>query len=72
MKNLLTMYCRFFVLFLSLCVSLADTTKDQYVEEVETGAYESRMDESLLIQQKPVSRGKLEARADSIRVQNST
>ena len=55
--------------FLAFCISLVDATKDQYVEEMEPGAYESRTDESLLIQQKPVSRGKLEARTDSVRVQ---
>uniref|UniRef100_A0A8B9H606 Anoctamin n=1 Tax=Astyanax mexicanus TaxID=7994 RepID=A0A8B9H606_ASTMX len=49
---------------------MADTSKDQYAEEMETGAYESRADESFLIQQKPVSRGKLEARADSVRGNN--
>ncbi|XP_066523223.1 anoctamin-3 [Hoplias malabaricus] len=47
-----------------------DARKDQYVEEMETGAYGSRTDESLLIQQKPLSRGKLEARTDSVRGNN--
>ncbi|XP_053092873.1 anoctamin-3 isoform X3 [Pangasianodon hypophthalmus] len=47
--------------------STVDVSNGQYVEEMETAAYESRTDESLLIQQKPVSRGKLEARTDSLR-----
>ncbi|GAA6070917.1 anoctamin-3 isoform X2, partial [Tachysurus ichikawai] len=42
----------------------------QHVEEMETAVYESRTDESLLIQQKPASRGKLEARMDSVRGTN--
>uniref|UniRef100_W5LEW6 Anoctamin n=1 Tax=Astyanax mexicanus TaxID=7994 RepID=W5LEW6_ASTMX len=54
----------YFSLFLS--VSMADTSKDQYAEEMETGAYESRADESFLIQQKPVSRGKLEGNNPAI------
>lgn len=45
-----------------------DVSNGQHVEEMETAVYESRTDESLLIQQKPASRGKLEARMDSVRV----
>ncbi|KAI5100533.1 anoctamin-3 isoform X3 [Silurus meridionalis] len=47
-----------------------DVSNGQYVEEMETAVYESRTDESLLIQQKPTTRGKLEARTDSVRGMN--
>ncbi|KAF4081317.1 hypothetical protein AMELA_G00159960 [Ameiurus melas] len=47
-----------------------DVNNGQYVEEMETAVYESRTDKSLLIQQKPTSRGKLEARTDSVRGTN--
>ncbi|XP_047675490.1 anoctamin-3 isoform X2 [Tachysurus fulvidraco] len=47
-----------------------DVSNGQHVEEMETAVYESRTDESLLIQQKPASRGKLEARMDSVRGTN--
>ncbi|XP_017341473.1 anoctamin-3 [Ictalurus punctatus] len=47
-----------------------DVNNGQYVEEMETAVYESRTDKSLLIQQKPASRGKLEARTDSVQGTN--
>ncbi|XP_046714804.1 anoctamin-3 isoform X7 [Silurus meridionalis] len=50
--------------------STVDVSNGQYVEEMETAVYESRTDESLLIQQKPTTRGKLEARTDSVRGMN--
>uniref|UniRef100_A0AAY5ERB2 Anoctamin dimerisation domain-containing protein n=1 Tax=Electrophorus electricus TaxID=8005 RepID=A0AAY5ERB2_ELEEL len=50
--NHIKMNC-LFALYLSTC-------KDQHVVETETRTYESRADESLLIQQKPVWRGKLD------------
>lgn len=50
---------------------VTDVSNDQYVEEMETAAYESRTDESLLIQQMPTSRGRLGARMDSVQVYNA-
>ncbi|XP_026858975.2 anoctamin-3 isoform X2 [Electrophorus electricus] len=47
-----------------------DSSKDQHVVETETRTYESRADESLLIQQKPVWRGKLDVRAGSVQGHN--
>ncbi|XP_063053970.1 anoctamin-3 [Engraulis encrasicolus] len=44
-----------------------EAPKDQYAEVSEAGAFESRIEESLLIQKKPVFRPKLECRTESIK-----
>ncbi|XP_042571730.1 anoctamin-3-like [Cyprinus carpio] len=48
-----------------------DTSQDVYTEEREVAEFEPKTDETLLVQQKPVSRAKLEARTDSIQGNNS-
>lgn len=54
-----------------LCLCAAeDQGKDHYVEESEATVCENRADESFLLQ-KPVTRAKLEARADSLQVPHS-
>lgn len=50
--------------------SLTDTGQDAYMEEREAGDFAPKTDETHHVQQKPVSRGKLEARTESIRVQH--
>ncbi|KTF89960.1 hypothetical protein cypCar_00025834 [Cyprinus carpio] len=50
---------------------LTDTSQDVYTEEREVAEFEPKTDETLLVQQKPVSRAKLEARTDSIQGNNS-
>ncbi|XP_016394053.1 anoctamin-3-like [Sinocyclocheilus rhinocerous] len=47
-----------------------DTSQDVYMEEREAGEFEPKTDETLHVQQKPVSRAKLEARTDSIQGNN--
>ncbi len=49
-------------------LSWTDTSQDVYTEEKEVG--ESKTNETFLVQQKPVSRAKLEARTDSKQVQH--
>lgn len=51
-------------------LSLTDTSQDVYMEEKEVGESEPKTDETFLVQQKPVSRAKLEARTDSTQVQH--
>lgn len=53
-----------------LCLCAADEGKDQYEEESEVTTCETRADKSFLLQ-KPVTRVKLEARADSRKVTRS-
>lgn len=48
--------------------SWTDTGQDVYMEEKEAGDFAPKTDETLLVQQKPVSRGKLEARTESVQV----
>lgn len=50
-------------------LSWIDTSQDVYTEEREVAEFEPKTDETLLVQQKPVSRAKLEARTDSTQVQ---
>ncbi|XDV52538.1 hypothetical protein PO909_021258 [Leuciscus waleckii] len=50
--------------------SLTDTGQDVYMEEREAGDFAPKTDETHHVQQKPVSRGKLEARTESIRGNN--
>ncbi|XP_056595447.1 anoctamin-3 isoform X1 [Triplophysa dalaica] len=45
----------------------ADTGQDVYTEEREAEEIKPKTDETLLVQKKPMSRGKLEARIDSIK-----
>lgn len=52
------------------CVVSAEDGKDHYTEESEATTCETRADESFLLQ-KPVTRAKLEARTDSVRVRRS-
>lgn len=51
-------------------ISWTDTSQDVYMEEKEVGEFEPKTDETFLVQQKPVSRAKLEARTDSVQVQH--
>lgn len=51
-----------------LCLCAAEDGKDHYVEESEATTCDTRADESFLLQ-KPVTRAKLEARTDSLQVQ---
>lgn len=51
-------------------LSWIDTSQDVYTEEREVAEFEPKTDETLLVQQKPVSRAKLEARTDSTQVQH--
>ncbi|KAI7811817.1 putative anoctamin-3 [Triplophysa rosa] len=48
----------------------ADTGQDVYTEEREAEEFKPKTDETLLVQKKPLSRGKLEARIDSIKGNN--
>ncbi|RXN03050.1 anoctamin-3 isoform X1 [Labeo rohita] len=47
-----------------------ETSQDVYMEEREVGESEPKTDETFLVQQKPVSRAKLEARTDSVQGNN--
>ena len=55
----------------ALCLLPAEESKDRYVEESESRAYEPPANQSFLVQ-KHVTRARLEARSDSVQVTNHT